>query len=234
VTRVKICGLTSQSDLALAVEAGADAVGFVADVPVDTPREVDSGTAAELVAATPPFVTTTLVLMPESPTHAVDLARTIRPDVLQLHCEFDPDELQFVRAESTAKLVVAVGADDHDRARELADVADALLVDSVTEEGAGGTGETHDWDATGALAADLDVPVVLAGGLTPDNVADAVASADPYGVDVASGVESSGGTKDGDAVVDFVGAVRRTDREARADGESDDGDGDGGTDEVMA
>jgi phosphoribosylanthranilate isomerase len=218
MTRVKICGVTSHDDLDLAVDAGADALGFVTDVPVDSPREVDSGTAAELVAAAPPFVTTTLVLMPESPTHAVSLARTIQPDVLQLHCEFDAEELQFVRAEASTKLVVAVDATDRERARDLDDVADAVLVDSTTDEGAGGTGETHDWDATRELAADLDSPLVLAGGLTAENVAEAVTTAGPYGVDVASGVESSGGVKDADAVRSFVRAVRRTD--ARLD-ESD-------------
>jgi phosphoribosylanthranilate isomerase len=213
MTRVKVCGVTSETDLSVVVDAGADAVGFIADVPVDTPREIDSGTAADLVAATPPFVTTTLVLMPESASHAVTLAQTIQPDVLQLHCDFDREELQFVRAESSTKVVVTVDASETDRARELDDVVDALLVDSTTDEGAGGTGETHDWDATGALAADLDSPVVLAGGLTPENVTEAVETAEPYGVDVASGVEADGGTKDAAAVDAFVRAVRRADAE---------------------
>jgi phosphoribosylanthranilate isomerase len=211
MTRVKICGLTSRDDLNLAVDAGADALGFVTDVPVDSPREIDSGTAAELVAAAPPFVTTTLVLMPESPTAAVSLVRTIQPDVIQLHCEFDAEELQFVRAETSTKLVVAVDATDPERARDIDAVADAVLVDSTTDEGAGGTGETHDWDATRELATDLDSPLVLAGGLTPENVAEAVTTAGPYGVDVASGVESSDGVKDADAVRSFVRAVRRID-----------------------
>ena len=217
MTRVKICGLTTPEDLALAVDAGADAVGFITDVPVDTPREIDSGTAAELVAATPPFATTTLVLMPDSPDHAVALARTIKPDVLQLHSDFDPEELQFVRAESSTKLVVTVDATEGERAHDLDDVADALLVDSTTDDGAGGTGETHDWDATRDLASALDSPVILAGGLTPDNVAEAVTTAEPYGVDVASGVESDGGTKDARAVHAFVRAVRQADAEGEGE-----------------
>jgi len=217
MTRVKVCGLTSEEDLETTVAAGADAVGFIADVPVDTPREVDSCTAADLVAATPPFVTTTLVLMPESPSHAVTLARTIQPDVLQLHCDFDREELQFVRAESSTKLVVTVDATEGERAHDLDDVADALLVDSTTDDGAGGTGETHDWDATRDLASALDSPVILAGGLTPENVAEAVTTAEPYGVDVASGVESDGGTKDARAVQAFVRAVRQADAEGEGE-----------------
>jgi phosphoribosylanthranilate isomerase len=151
-----------------------------------------------------------------------------------LHCEFDPDELQFVRAETSTKLVLAVDAAEPDRARRLDDVVDALLVDSTTEEGAGGTGETHDWDATRALASDLDSSVILAGGLTPENVAEAVATARPYAVDVASGVESSGGTKDAAAVRAFVRAVRGVDAERRREDDDGGGSGDEGEDEVMA
>jgi phosphoribosylanthranilate isomerase len=209
MTRVKICGITREADLRAAVAAGADAVGFIADVPVDTPREIEPSRAADLVAAAPPFVTTTLVLMPESPGRAVELAATVRPDVLQLHCDFAPEELAFVRAETDAKLVVAVDVEDPERARAYDDVADALLVDSVTADGAGGTGETHDWEATGALARELASPVILAGGLTPENVGEAVRVADPYGVDVASGVEATGGVKDHDAVRAFVRRAKR-------------------------
>jgi phosphoribosylanthranilate isomerase len=220
MTRVKVCGVTSEADLGVAVDAGADALGFITEVPVDTPREVESGVAADLVAATPPFVTTTLVLMPETTGHAVSLAQTIQPDVLQLHADFDPEELQFVRAESSTKLVVAVDAAEPDRARELDAVADAVLVDSTTEEGAGGTGETHDWEATRDLAIDLNSPVILAGGLTPDNVAEAVSTVTPYGVDVASGVESDGGTKDAAAVRAFTRAVQRVDFERATEPEN--------------
>lgn len=208
MARVKICGITRGVDLRAAVEAGADAIGVIADVPVDTPREVDLSTAAELVAEVPPFVTSTLVTMPDSPREAVDAARTVRPDALQIHGEFDPEELGYVRSAAATKLVVAVDYTETDRARELDSAADALLVDSTTDEGAGGTGRTHDWEATRKLASDLRSPVVLAGGLTPDNVSDAVRSAEPYAVDVASGVEFAGGIKDHTALATFVENAR--------------------------
>ena len=215
--RAKICGITDEDDLNAAVDAGADAVGFITDVSVDTPREVDPGRAADLAAAAPPFVSTTLVMMPESPERAVELAAAVRPDVVQLHGSFAADQLRFIRAETAAKLVVSVTADDSEVARDYDSVVDALLVDSATEEGAGGTGETHDWETTRGLAAALDSPVVLAGGLTPDNVAEAVEAVAPYGVDVASGVESEGGVKDRDAVRAFVrNAYRAADREVSA------------------
>ena len=219
MVRVKICGVTSEEDLNAAVDAGVDAVGFITDVSVDTPREIDPGRAADLAAAAPPYVTTSLVMMPESPERAVELAATVRPDVIQLHGSFDANQLRFVRAETAAKLVMSVAADDPEVARDYDSVVDALLVDSVTAEGAGGTGETHDWTATRELAAELDSPVVLAGGLTPDNVAEAVETVDPYGIDVASGVEreDEGGTKDHEAVRAFVrNAYRAAGGEVRA------------------
>ena len=210
MARVKICGITRSADLRAAVEAGADAVGVIADVTVDTPREVDLAEAAELVAEAPPFVTTTLVTMPESPSDAVDAVRTVQPDVIQLHGEFDADELGYLRSETGRKLVVAVDSGEADRARKLDSAVDALLIDSTTEEGAGGTGRTHDWEATSDLARELRSPVVLAGGLTPDNVSEAVRIVSPYAVDVASGVELTGGVKDHTALATFVRNAERS------------------------
>jgi len=204
MARVKICGLTNQADLQAAVEAGTDAIGVISSVDVATSREVDRGTAAELIAAVPPFVTATLVSMPDDAEHAVELVKAIRPDALQLHGNFDADDLGYIRAETGVKVIAAVDHEETDRASALDGVADALLVDSTTDEGAGGTGETHDWEATGDLVETLTTPVILAGGLTPDNVGEAVRVAAPFGVDVASGVERSEGSKDHTAVATFV------------------------------
>jgi phosphoribosylanthranilate isomerase len=209
MARVQVCGLTRGADLAAAVEAGADAVGVISEVPVDSPREVDPAAAAELLADVPPFVTATLVTMPDSPERAVELVRTVGPDALQLHGEWTPDEIGFIRAETERKVLLAVDADDPVRAEEFDGVVDALVVDSARESGAGGTGETHDWAATGELAARLTAPVVLAGGLTAENVAEAVRVAEPFAVDVASGVELSDGRKDHNAVARFVANAGR-------------------------
>jgi phosphoribosylanthranilate isomerase len=204
MARVKICGLTDPADLRAAIEAGADAVGIISSFSVDTPREVDRGTAAELVAEVPTFVTATIVTMPEDADHAVDLIRAIRPDAIQLHGEFDSDDIGYIRAETGIKVIPAIDYTDTERAHELDAAADAILVDSTTEDGAGGTGETHDWESTADLAETLTSPVVLAGGLTPDNVAEAVRVAAPFAVDVASGVEREPGQKDHTALATFV------------------------------
>lgn len=203
MTRVKICGLTDESDLRAAATAGADAVGVITDVPVDTPREVTVEQAADLVAAALPFVTTVLVTMPATPERAVELVEHVNPDVVQLHGGLPVGDVAYVAANANAAVMKSVDA-ANPAASRYDDVVDALLVDSVDADGAGGTGRTHDWDATRAFAESVASPVVLAGGLTPENVADAVETADPFAVDVASGVEAAGGEKDHDAVQQFV------------------------------
>jgi phosphoribosylanthranilate isomerase len=204
MVRVKICGVTSESDLRTVEAAGADAFGVIADVPVETPREVSMETAAELVDTAPPFIAGTLVTMPETPEEAISAAERVGPDVLQLHGDFAADELRSVRDAVRADVVAVVDAAAPERARSIAPAVDAVLVDSIDDAGAGGTGETHDWAATAEVAGTLDAPVVLAGGLTPDNVAEAVSTVRPFAVDVASGVERSGGVKDAEAVRAFV------------------------------
>jgi phosphoribosylanthranilate isomerase len=201
MTRVKICGITREDDRHAAVAAGADAVGVVSEVPVDTPREVAPGRAAELVAAVPPFVSSVLVTMPGDPERTVALAEVVAPDVLQVHGSLGAGDVAYLSAKTDATVLKAVAAEEGELARRYADVADALLVD--TDE-AGGTGRTHDWSRTRELVAALDTPVVLAGGLSPANVGDAVDAVGPFGVDVATGVESEGGVKDHDAVAAFV------------------------------
>ena len=209
MARVKICGLTRGADLRAAVDAGADAVGVISEVPTDSAREVDPAKAAKLLADVPPFVTATLVTMPDSAERAVELVRTIGPDALQLHGEWTADEIRYIRAETERKVLLAVDADDPVRAEEFDAVADALVIDSTDDSGAGGTGETHDWAKTGDLAARLTSPVVLAGGLTADTVDEAVRVADPFAVDVSSGVELSDGRKDHNAVARFVANAGR-------------------------
>jgi phosphoribosylanthranilate isomerase len=209
MTRVKVCGITSREDLQMAVAAGADAVGLLVDVPVDSPREITPAQAEQLAAATPPFVTTVLVTMPETPESVVELAGRVGADAVQIHGELGTGDLAYLTTSVEAQVLKTVDAAAPEQARRYDEVADALLVDSVDDDGAGGTGRTHDWERTADVTADLDSPVVLAGGLTPENVAAAVQTVDPFAVDVASGVEradlgSAESRKDPDAVAEFV------------------------------
>ena len=204
MTRVKVCGITTVEDLETVVAAGVDAVGLIVDVDVETSREISATKAVELSRATPPFVTTVLVTMPDTPEATVDLASRVQPDVLQVHGPQTPGDLAYLSAKVHGDVIKAVSPAD---AVRYDTVADALLVDSLDDAGAGGTGETHDWERTRELVESLESPVVLAGGLTVDNVADAVATVGPFAVDVASGVEAEPGRKDSDAVAAFVRAA---------------------------
>ncbi|MFC7156662.1 phosphoribosylanthranilate isomerase [Halomarina halobia] len=206
MTRVKLCGITTPGDRDAAVAAGADAVGVISDVSVDTHREVAPEAAAELVAGTPGTVTSTLVTMPDSPEAAAELVGRVRPDEVQVHGMSAEGVAALARAVDVP-VVAAVGADDPD-ATAYARAASALLVDTPSADGGGGTGETHDWTRTRAVVESVDAPVVLAGGLTPENVAEAVETVRPFGVDAASGVERPNGEKDRAAMRTFVAAVR--------------------------
>ncbi|EMA18494.1 phosphoribosylanthranilate isomerase [Haloarcula argentinensis] len=209
MTRVKICGVTDSADRDAVVTAGADAVGVIHGVPVDTPREVDEATAERLTDGVPPFVTSVLVTMPTTVQEAVRRIDRIEPDAVQVHDGLSPAEVGALDNRITQDIVAVVEA-DAPAIEDYAAHADALLVDSVDADGGGGTGETHDWERTRDLVDSLDVPVVLAGGLTPENVAEAVETVEPFAIDVASGVESAGGTKDHDAVERFVQNAKRT------------------------
>ncbi len=204
MARVKVCGFTREADVDAAVAAGVDAVGAIVDVPVDTPREVSPGLARELFAAVPPFVSTVLVTMPESVDQARELVETVEPDALQVHAGVAPSEVETLAA--AVPTLAAVEPDDP-AIEAYGRAADGLVVDSTDESGAGGTGRTHDWTATRELA--LDTPVVLAGGLTPENVAQAVEVVEPFAVDVASGVEAEPGRKDPEQMTAFVEAADR-------------------------
>lgn len=204
MTRVKICGITREVDREVAVDAGVDALGVIVDVSVDTPREIGADVAADLVAGLPPFVTGVLVTMPESVQEALAVQERVGADAMQVHDTLSPTHVGGLRERSDADVIAAAGPDE---AAAYADAADAVLVDSI-EDGAGGTGRTHDWERTDELVADLDTPVILAGGLTPENVQSAIETVGPYAVDTASGVEDGGGVKDHDAVREFVRATR--------------------------
>lgn len=203
MTRVKICGLTNPADRDAAIAAGAHALGFTVSVDVDTPREIAPGTAAALIDEVPPFVTTVLVTMPQTANEALALLEETRADAIQVHGQFTPETLRRI-AEGPGRLIAAVDVSDSDRAMAYDDIVDALLVDSTRAEGAGGTGETHDWTATRSLRETTRSPLILAGGLTPSNVTEAIQTVTPYAVDVASGTEVTGGQKDHDAIREFI------------------------------
>jgi phosphoribosylanthranilate isomerase len=202
MTRIKVCGITSVDDAVMAVEAGADAIGLI--FWPSSKRAVDVERAQAITRALPPLIATVGVFVNETPDHVRSVADAVGLSAVQLHGqEVVPDWARFPRPVLKAMPVEAYASSPWQRARA------AILVDAHDPVTIGGTGRTVDWDAAKAIAATR--PLVLAGGLTPDNVAQAVVWVRPWGVDVASGVERSPGTKDPLKVKAFVEAVRAAD-----------------------
>lgn len=208
MTRVKICGIQNEFDRDCAVYAGADAVGFVVEIPRSC-RCIDRERARSLIEGLPPFVTSVIVTSPKSVKEASDLACHTKADVIQVHETLSLENLEELRLIISQKIVsaMAVPLKSENEAFLLAKVADALLLDTFKDGKLGGSGQIHDWDVSADLVQKLQVPVILAGGLNPHNVAQAVEKVRPYAVDVASGVETNG-KKDCQKIDDFVRVVK--------------------------
>jgi phosphoribosylanthranilate isomerase len=204
MTRIKICGITGPDDAALAIEAGADALGF--NFVPGTPRCIAPEIAGAIIAGLAPFVTCVGVFLDQSLEVVLRASAVAGVGAVQLHgCE----GADFARR-IPLKVIKAIPVSDAASLRVMAGYpAHAFLLDSHRAGEAGGTGQTFPWDL--AREARRHGRIVLAGGLTPGNVAEAVRRVAPFAVDVASGVERRPGVKDPQKVRDFVAAVRRAD-----------------------
>jgi phosphoribosylanthranilate isomerase len=199
---VKICGITNVEDALAAVEAGADLLGFV--LWEKSPRHVTIKTAREIARRLPPATRRVGVFVNATVEQVMFALRICDFGALQFHGQESPSfcrqfsvmKIKAFRVRDTASLQAMSGYD-----------TDAFLLDSLVEGQPGGTGETFDWSLA-ARAKMFDKPVFLAGGLTPQNVAAAIRAAQPFGVDVSSGVESTPGKKDRQKMRDFVAAAR--------------------------
>ncbi len=201
-TRVKICGITNLADAQAAVEAGADALGF--NFYAQSPRHLTVPAAAEISRQLPPYLMRVGVFV-NAPDELV--TRAIAECGLSL-LQFHGDEPPEFCTQFGLMNMKAFRIRDAESLKELAKYpTDAYLLDAFSPEARGGTGEKFNWDLA-IEAQKFGKPVFLAGGLTPENVADAVRKVRPFGVDVASGVESSPGQKDRQKVKDFIAAVR--------------------------
>ncbi len=211
--KVKICGIRNSTELAMSLNAGADAVGFITDVPVDSPRKITLPEASTLISKVPVFVTSVLVIMPENAEQAIGMIQAARPMAVQIHNTLSPRELKKIKG-MNVKLIQTIPVPQNaenetlmTQIREIEGIADAVLLDTSLGGKAGGTGTTHNWDISSRVVLDAGMPVILAGGLNPDNVSYAVQSVHPYAVDTASGVETDG-RKDEKKVMDFIKNAR--------------------------
>jgi phosphoribosylanthranilate isomerase len=206
--KVKICGITNLADGMAAAEAGADALGFV--FYDQSPRRVSVEAAAGLIRQLPPFIMKVGVFVNAPEDLVVQAIRECGLNLLQFHGDEAPDYcLQFGLMSMKAFRI----RDAASLQALLAYHTDAWLLDAYTPDKPGGTGETFNWDLA-LQAQGWGRPIFLAGGLTPENVADAVRCARPYAVDVSSGVEATRGRKDHAKVRAFIQAAKSVEDQA--------------------
>lgn len=197
MVRVKICGITNLEDARHAVANGADALGFV--FYPDSPRYVEPDLARQIIAALPPFVTCVGLFVNELPSRIVEILNHCGLDLIQLHGDETPEQCSF----PPYRVIKAVRVAQQAAAEPLPEFSvSALLLDALVPGQFGGTGQVCDWEFAAQVAAKQ--PVILAGGLTPENVAAAIKAVKPYAVDVSSGVEKVPGQKDPRKVSEFI------------------------------
>jgi len=201
-TRVKICGITREQDAEAAVECGADAIGFV--FYESSPRHITVERAAAIARLLPPFVTTVALFVNADEVTVASVVDQVGVDLLQFHGQERPDYCASHRRPWIRAVRVKPETDLLTLQSEFA-AARGLLLDAYRPGVPGGTGETFDWDR---IPMELASQIVLAGGLSPENVGDAVRRVRPYAVDVSGGVEAAKGIKDRQKIKAFIEEVR--------------------------
>jgi phosphoribosylanthranilate isomerase len=207
-TRVKICGITRVEDAVTAATLGTDAIGLV--FYPKSPRYVEIEEAAEICARIPAFVTTVALFMDANEQQVSDVLQRVPIDLLQFHGTETPDYCNrfnrpYIKAlgmagEARADIISKAGRFTESR---------GILLDSHAPGAAGGTGEAYDWNS---MPEGFDKPVILAGGLGVDNVAEAITKVHPWAVDVSSGVEADKGIKSADLMSEFINEVNNANR----------------------
>jgi phosphoribosylanthranilate isomerase len=204
-TAVKICGITRVEDALAAAQAGAHAIGLI--FAAESPRRVSTAVARQVVEALPPFVTPVALFVDPQPAEVERVIGEVGPQLLQFHGDEAPDFCVRFSVPYIKVARVGPGVDLLQYAGRYR-AAKGLLLDAFVEGSRGGTGSTFDWSL---IPAKIPLPLILAGGLDPDNVGDAVRRVRPWAVDVSSGVETAKGIKDAARIAAFIRGVRDAD-----------------------
>jgi phosphoribosylanthranilate isomerase len=204
MTKVKICGITDLEDAQLAVRLGADMLGF--NFYEKSARYIRPNEAARIVNGLPKYVLKVGVFVNMEPYRVDEFVSLVGLDAVQIHGDEDEAFFDELRSETNAEIIKAYRIGNGDTAISVTDEDGYILLDSFSES-YGGSGTTFDWSLAFEMGNVRD-RIILAGGLTPENVAEAVKSVKPFGVDVASGVESSAGKKDPAKLEKFIKAAK--------------------------
>tara|TARA_B100001013_G_C24577623_1_gene429249 strand:+ start:440 stop:1105 length:666 start_codon:yes stop_codon:yes gene_type:complete len=212
--RVKICGVTDKTQVKMIVDAGADAIGVVVNVP-DSPRNIDFKQAIDIFRFVPPFLSKVLVTVPKSVDEIIEIYELIKPDVIQINGLENARLLREIRDNVPCKLIVTVSFEINNPNNNIELIkknvnktilyGDAIMLDSKIGHTYGGTGHKIDWDIAKKIIDQInDKHFILAGGLKPENIQKAIRYVNPYAVDVSSGVEKSPGIKNPALVKSFI------------------------------
>ncbi|MFC1523150.1 phosphoribosylanthranilate isomerase [Thermodesulfobacteriota bacterium] len=206
-TRIKVCGMTDLSEARGAVDAGVDALGFI--FAKESPRLIDPERAQEIIKALPPFVHTVGVFVNEEPDVVNEIVQYCGLTMVQLHGRETPEYCELITAHVVKSISMKPGTERMDFS-SYAGVVSGFLLDTYQEGSYGGTGKTFNWKILQNL--ELPGPVILAGGLNPENVGEAIRQTEPFAVDVNSGVELEPGRKLVERIRLFVEEVYKADR----------------------
>ena len=224
MVRVKICGTTNREDIRICAQYGVDALGFVVEYPIPVPWNLKIAEAALLMERVPPFVSKVCVVGDDYE-KVMETARNLRPDVIQLHGN-EPLDITKRLVSSIKSLgikVIKAIRFSLETGRPLSEIddplrlcvmlkemgVDAIVLDSAAGSMPAGTGKRIDWGLAKKIRESVDIPIILAGGLNPENVYDALMQVRPYAVDVISGVEAERGKKDPEKVKRFIREAKR-------------------------
>lgn len=215
IPRVQIAGVSSHEEARQIIACGGDALGFTVRLPSGVHDGLTEAKARDIIAALPPFVASVAITYVSEPREAIDLCRYLGVTVLQLHGDFPDRQLDLVRTAlphlKIIRAVSVVGPEAIVEAQRLARRCDALIVDSFDPATGrrGATGLVHDWSISRRIVDSVSRPVILAGGLTEENVGAAIRTVRPWAVDVHTGVETAEGMRSFTRIRAFVAAVKR-------------------------
>ena len=213
--RVKICGIKKVEDALKAIEYGADAIGLLVGQTHASKDFISKELAKEIVDSLPPFVSTVMVTHMTDVQTIIDFASFIGVSTIQLHGESNINDIRQIKNElRNVKIVKSIHVVDESSiytGAEFLGYADAVLLDTMNKgtDQIGGTGITHDWNISKMIVESYKIPIILAGGLNPDNIEEAVNKVKPYAVDVNSGVKGEDGFKDYEKLKKFIQKAKK-------------------------
>ena len=202
MVKVKICGITNLEDALTATEAGTDALGFI--LYSKSKRFIKAKDVRKITLKLPPFILKVGVFVNEDPRNVLEILSYAHLDFAQLHGDETPEECEYVGAHRVIKVFRLKEVSEVEKIKPYIGKIRAILLDTYSKDSYGGTGKTFNWEIAMAVKERFDIPVILSGGLNPENVAKAIREVNPYAVDVSSGVETEPGKKDKEKVFQFV------------------------------